>query len=109
MKTILLLLPLMLSSVPFSQAQHAPKIPQIGYLEGGPRSAHTARMEAFREGLREIGYEEGKNISIEWRFGDNNLDQLSALAAELVALKVAAIVSGGSGPTRAAKQATSTI
>ena len=91
------------------EAQQAMKIPQIGYLEGGPLSAHTARMEAFRQGLRDLGYEEGKNIGIEWRFGDSKSHRLPALAAELVGLKVAVIVTGGSGPTRAAKEATSTI
>ena len=92
-----------------AEAQQATKIPQIGYLEGGPLSAHTSRMEAFRQGLRELGYEEGKNIVIEWRFGDGKVDRLSALATELVGLKVAVIVTGGTGPTRAAKEATSTI
>jgi putative tryptophan/tyrosine transport system substrate-binding protein len=92
-----------------AEAQQATKIPQIGYLEGGPLSVHTARMEAFRQGLRELGYEEGKNIVIEWRFGDGKVDRLSALATELVSLKVAVIVTGGTGPTRAAKEATSTI
>ena len=92
-----------------AEAQQATKTPQIGYLEGGPLSAHTSRMEAFRQGLRELGYEEGKNILIEWRFGDGKVDRLSALATELVGLKVAVIVTGGTGPTRAAKEATSTI
>ena len=92
-----------------AEAQQAMKIPQIGYLEGGPLSAHTSRMEAFRQGLRELGYEEGKNIVIEWRFGDGKVDRLSTLATELVGLKVAVIVTGGTGPTRAAKEATSTI
>jgi putative ABC transport system substrate-binding protein len=92
-----------------AEAQQATKIPRIGYLEGGPRSAHTARMEAFRQGLRDLGYEEGKNIAIEWRFADGKPDRLPALAAELTALKPAVIVTGGSGPTRGAKAATSTI
>jgi len=92
-----------------AEAQQGTKMPLIGYLEGGPVSGHTARMEAFRQGLRELGYEEGKNINIEWRFGDNKAERLAAAAAELVALKVAVIVSGGTGPTRAAKEATSTI
>jgi putative ABC transport system substrate-binding protein len=47
------------------EAQQPTKIPLIGYLEGGPLSAHTVRMEAFRQGLRELGYEEGKNIVVE--------------------------------------------
>jgi putative ABC transport system substrate-binding protein len=92
-----------------AEAQQATKIPQIGYLEGGPLSAHTSRIEAFRQGLRELGYEEGKSIVIEWRFGDGKVDRLPALATELVGLKVAVIVTGGTGPTRAAKATTSTI
>jgi ABC-type uncharacterized transport system substrate-binding protein len=94
---------------PSAQAQQQTKIPKIGYLEGGPLSAHTARMEAFRQGLRELGYEEGKKIVIEWRFADNKVDRLSALAGELVRLKVDIIVSAGAIATRAAKAATSTI
>ena len=66
-------------------------------------------MEAFRQGLRKLGYEEGTNIVIEWRFADAKPDRLPALAAELASLNVAVIVTGGSTPTRAAKQATSTI
>jgi putative tryptophan/tyrosine transport system substrate-binding protein len=100
---------LFLATIHLAEAQQATNIPQIGYLEGGPLSAHTARMEAFRQGLRELGYEEGKNIGIEWRFGDSKVDRLPALAAELVGLKVAVIVTGGTAPTRAAKEATSTI
>jgi ABC-type uncharacterized transport system substrate-binding protein len=100
---------ILLAVAVIAEAQQATKIPQIGYLEGGPLSAHTARMEAFRQGLRELGYEEGKNIVIEWRFGDGKVDRLSGLATELVGLKVAVIVTGGTGPTRAAKAATSTI
>ena len=65
MKTILLLVNFVLATYQFAEAQQATKIPQIGYLEGGPVSAHTSRMEAFRQGLRELGYEEGKNIGIE--------------------------------------------
>src|SRR5688572_9008760 len=92
-----------------AEAQQSTNILSIGYLEGGPLSAHTARMEAFRQGLRKLGYEEGTNIVIEWRFADAKPDRLPALAAELASLKVAVIVTGGSTPTRAAKQATSTI
>jgi putative ABC transport system substrate-binding protein len=71
-------------------------------------------MEAFRQGLRELGYEEGKNIVIEWRFSDGRTDHqgrasLSSLASELVGLKPTLIVTGGTGPTRAVKEATSTI
>jgi len=67
------------------------------------------RIEAFRQGLRELGYVEGKNIVIEWRYAEGKVDRLPALAAELMRLKVDVIVSGGSSATRRAKEATSTI
>ena len=104
-----LIAPLLLLTASIAGAQQPTKIPLIGYLEGGPRSAFTARMEAFRQGLRELGYEEGKNINIEWRFADGKLDHLPGLAAELLNLKVALIVSGGGARTNAAKEATSTV
>ena len=90
-------------------AQQPTKVTPIGYLGGSSLSANAARMEAFRHGLRELSYVEGKNIVIEWRFADGKLDRLPALAAELVRLKVDVIVTGGGAPTRAAKAATSTI
>ena len=68
-----------------------------------------ARTEAFRQGLRELGYVEGKNIVIEWRQRGRKLDRLPALAGELVRLKVDVIVTGGSAATRPAKEATKTI
>ena len=69
----------------------------------------SARMEAFRQGLRELGYIEGKNIVIEWRSAEGKLERLPALLDELVRLKVDVIVSAGSAVTRPAKQATNTI
>src|SRR4029434_1736112 len=69
----------------------------------------AARIEAFPQGLSELGYVEGKNIIIEYRYAEEKLDRLPALAAELVRLKVDVIVTGGSGNTRAAKEATNTI
>jgi len=69
----------------------------------------AARTEAFRQGLRELGYVEGKNISIEYRFAEGKLDRLPALAAELVRLKVDLIVTSGPPVTRAAKEVTNTI
>ena len=72
-------------------------------------STDSARIEAFRQGLRELGYVEGKNIVIEWRYAEGKPDRLPALAAELVRLKVDVIVTGGPVATRAAKEATSTI
>jgi putative ABC transport system substrate-binding protein len=92
-----------------AQAQQPTKVTPIGYLSFPSLSANTARIEAFRQGLRELGYVEGKNIVIEWRSADGKPDRLPALAAELVRLKVAVVVTGGGAPTRRAKEATSTI
>jgi len=90
-------------------AQQPTKIPRIGYLVGGSASATSGRTEAFRQGLRELGYVEGKNIVIEYRYAEGKLDRLPALAAELVRLKVDVIVTAGPPPTRPAKEATSII
>ena len=90
-------------------AQQPTKDPRIGYVTGASLFANTTRHEAFRQGLRELGYVEGKNIVIDWRSAEEKLDRLPALAAELVRLKVDIIVTGGSSPTRAAKEATTTI
>src|SRR5437867_4095832 len=84
------------------QAQQQVKIPRIGYLSGTSLS-NAARTEAFRQGLRELGYVEGKNISIEYRYSEGKRDRLPALAAELVRLKVDVIVTGGGSSTRAVK------
>jgi ABC-type uncharacterized transport system substrate-binding protein len=67
------------------------------------------RIEAFRQGLRELGYVEGKNVAVEWRYGEEKPDRVSELAVELVRLKVDVIVSGGNSATQAAKKATKTI
>ena len=83
-----------------AQAQQPTKIPRIGYLVASSPSAISARIEAFRQGLRELGYVEGKNIVIEWRYAEGKLDRLPALAAELVRLKVDIIVIGGPTATR---------
>jgi len=91
------------------EAQQPTKIPRIGYLAGPSRSANSARIEAFRQGLRELGYIEGKNIVIEYRSADGKLERIPALAAELVRLKVDIIVTAGGAPNRAAKEATATI
>jgi ABC-type uncharacterized transport system substrate-binding protein len=90
-------------------AQQPTKIPRIGYLTASTRSTMSARVEAFRQGLRELGYVEGKNIVLEWRYAEGTLDRLPALAAELVRLKVDVIVTSAPPATRAAKEATTTI
>ena len=92
-----------------AQAQQPSKIATIGYLAAGARSTEMDRTEALRQGLRELGYAEGKNITIEWRFAEGKLDRYPALAVELVTLKVDVIVTAGGTATLAAKQATSTI
>ena len=69
-------------------SQQTAKIPRIGYLSGSSLSAVSFRREAFRQGLRELGYVEGKNIVVEWRFADGKSDRLTEFAAELVRLKV---------------------
>jgi putative ABC transport system substrate-binding protein len=93
----------------FAQAQQPAKVPRIGFLIGSSASANAARIEAFRQGLREFGYVENKNLVIEWRHAEGKLDRLPGLAAELVHLKVDVIVTAGPTQTRAAKQATVTI
>jgi putative ABC transport system substrate-binding protein len=92
-----------------AQAQQPTKASQIGYLNGGFLSGIAGRIEAFRQGLRELNYVEGKNIVIDWRSAEGQGDRLPGLAAELVRRKVDVIVSSGVAPTRAAKDATSTI
>jgi putative ABC transport system substrate-binding protein len=92
-----------------TEAQQPKKVARIGFLAAVSHSANSARFEAFRQGLRELGYVEGKNIVIEWRYAEGKLDRLPALADELVRLKVDVIVSGGSTATRPAKEATNTI
>ena len=92
-----------------AQAEQPKKISRIGYLAGITAAAQSARIEAFREGLRELGYSEGKNIIIESRYAEGNADRVRSLAMELVRLKVDVILSAGSSDTLAAKEATATI
>jgi putative ABC transport system substrate-binding protein len=92
-----------------AEAQQSAKVPRIGFLVAGSASSVSARVAAFRQGLRELGYIEGKNIVIEWRFAEGKSERVSALAAELVRLKVDVIVSAGPAATRPAKEATVTI
>ena len=103
----LAILVLLVGCVGTAEAQQPGKVYRIGYLS--PRLGIEPRDEAFRQGLRELGYIEGKNIVIEYRYADGKLDRLPALAAELVNLKVDVIVSGNPAGTGAAKDATKTI
>ena len=90
-----------------AEAQQTKNLPRIGFLSASSAAALSARTGAFRQGLRELGYTEGKDIIIEWRYAEGKLDRQRELAAELVRLKVGVIVSAGPEPTRAAKAATS--
>jgi putative ABC transport system substrate-binding protein len=92
-----------------AEAQQSKRVPRIGFLFGATPSANTGRIEAFRQGLRDLGYIEGKNIVIEERYAEGKLDRLPALAAEVVSLKVDIIVTGSSPATHSAKNATVTI
>src|SRR5215472_3349634 len=92
-----------------ADAQQAKKIPTVGHLVLNSFSTLSARVEAFRQGLHDLGYVEGKTIVIEYRSADEKLDRLPELAAELVRLKVDVIVTGGDIVTRVVKNATSTI
>ena len=92
-----------------AEAQQPTKIPRIGNIIGASPSYSLARTDAFRQGLRELGYVEGKSIILEWRYAEGKPDRLPALATELVRLNVDIIVSSGATPTRATKEATNTI
>ena len=92
-----------------AQAQSAVKVSRIGALAGATAATYTARFDAFRQGLRELGYFEGQNLAIEYRYADGNLERLPALAAELVRLDVDVIFAVSAPETAAAKRATTTI
>src|SRR6266481_5973663 len=77
-----------------AEAQQPKKIPRIGYLSNTDPASESTRSEAFRAGLRELGYIEGQSIAIEYRYTEGKPDRLPALAAELVRLKVDIIVVG---------------
>ena len=93
-----------------AEAQQPKKVPRIGYLSSSDPATESTRSEAIRLALRELGYIEGQNIAIEYRYAEGKLDRLPELAAELVRLKVDIIVvAGGATLIRAAKNATKTI
>jgi putative ABC transport system substrate-binding protein len=92
-----------------AEAQQQKRIPRIGYLALNTLTANKYRTGPFRQGLRQLGYMEGKDFVIEYRSADEKLDRLNELVTELVRLKVDVIVTAGPAPTRAAKAATATI
>jgi len=96
-------------SVPVEAQQQTKKFSQIGFLVSGSPSTVSDRIEIVRQGLRDLGYVEGKNILIKYRYAEQKPERLSALAAELVREKVEVIVTVGTNPTEAARRATNTI
>src|SRR5262245_58519908 len=91
-----------------AEAQRAAKVARIGYLAAN-LAASPHLTEAFRQGLRDLGYVEGRNVVIEYRDAEGKLERLPALAAELVTLKVDVLVVGGTPHALAAKQATTSL
>ena len=85
------------------------KVPRIGFLVPGSSSTFSARIEALRQGLRDLGYVEGKDIVIEYRYAEGKLERLPNLAAELIRLKFDLIVAAGSEAIAAARNATKEI
>ena len=109
-KPFLILVGLILTSVQIAEAQQQAKVPKIGWL-GAVRSRRrqSGAVELFRREFGELGYVEGKNIAFEYRYADDKLDRLPALADELVRLKVDVLVTPGTPEALAAKNATRTI
>src|SRR5206468_2671687 len=109
-KILLLALCSLLLALGFSaQAQQPKKVPRIGFVTSGDSSTPSPNLEAFRQGLRNLGYIEGKNFVIEYRGAEGKLDRIPGLVAELVQLKVDVLVSGTLPAIRAAKEATKAI
>ncbi|MGE5848946.1 MAG: ABC transporter substrate-binding protein [Candidatus Methylomirabilota bacterium] len=107
---IIALLLIGLTAAPLAaEAQEPAKIPRIGLLSPFDRSSAALNIEAFRRGLRELGYTEGSNITIEYRFAEGKFDRLPDLAADLVRLNVAVIVTSSTPGIQAARNATITI
>ena len=105
---LFLIMTILIPCVAMAAGQETTRISRIGLLTGSP-SASGPALEMFREGLRDLGWIEGKNVTIEYRYGEGSNRRVPQLAAELVALKVDVIVVGGATPALAAKKMTAAI
>jgi putative ABC transport system substrate-binding protein len=92
-----------------SAAQQSSKIARIGFLAPGSVASYSTRVEAFRQGLRDLGHIEGENLTVIYRFADGSFERLPQFASELVGVRVDTIVAGGQPAVQAAKQATKSI
>ena len=106
--SIVLLVSSVLASPPAAEAQRATKTFRVGYLSDESRSLGRASFEPIAQGLRDLGYVEGRNVAFEYRFADGTASTLPGLAMELVRLKVDVIITVGTQATRAAKESTGT-
>ena len=106
---ICLLTTVLLSTAPFLGAQQAGKVPRIGFLGNSTAALEANLIGPFREGLRDLGYVDGRNILIEYRWAEGKYERFPALLAELIALKVELIVTAGTPAALAVKKATTSI
>src|SRR5262249_7916759 len=97
------------SALPLSVRAQQLAVPGDGFLGAVPPSNAPKWVDGFRQGLAETGYEEGRNVAVEYRWSDSDYDRLPALAADLIERRVAVIVAAGVDPAHAAKTATTTI
>jgi putative ABC transport system substrate-binding protein len=104
-----LLAVILLATASTVAAQEERKVPRVGFLSASPPAVNSERVKAFVQGLRDLGYVDGQNISIAFRSAESRVERLPQLAAELVRLKVDVIVTAGPTPTRVVKHATQTI
>src|SRR4029434_9398652 len=107
--TLWLLATFFLANVSLADAQQKSKVPRIGYLDNSTASGMAGLLETFRQELSKLGWIEGKNVTIEYRFAEQNNERLPELAADLVRLKVDLIVATGTPIALDAKSATTTI
>jgi ABC-type uncharacterized transport system substrate-binding protein len=104
-----LLAVLVLASLHLAEAQPSKAVPRLGYVTGSDRNDPSPNIELFRQGLRDIGYVEGKNILVEYRYAEGKMDRAPTLVGELVQLKVDLLVTSWLPAIHAAKKATTTI